>query len=329
MHSTWTRESLALLTVLTVLSVPAPALADFVDLPAIKDNTLYETPVGNSNGIGDGVYVGRIGTFGSNTLRRGLMAFDFSSIPSGATIDAVTLALTLAQTPDGAAHDVSLHRVNATWGEAGSLGSGSGGPAQPGDATWLERLHGSTAWASPGGDFVALASGSQTVADVGPYQWSSAGLVADVQAWVDSPASNHGWLLLGNESGPRSAKKFYSREGFTPPSLHVEYTPSNVGTDPITFGSAISFASPAPSPAIGPVRLGYALPRAARVSLAIHDAAGRVVRWVIAEHPASAGRHETIWDGRGDAGEPLAAGVYVARLVVDGGSFSRRIALLR
>jgi len=312
------------LTVIGTLTLCAPAAADHVNLVALKDNTLYETPVGNSNGSGDGVYVGRIGTFGSNTLRRGLMAFDFSSIPSGATIDSVTLSLTLAQTPDGAAHPVSLHRVSAEWGEAASTGSGTGGPAQAGDATWLERLHGSEAWVNPGGDFEAVASGIQTIADVGPYEWSDTGLAADVQGWLDSPATNHGWLLLGNESGPRSAKKFYSREGFTPPSLRVVYTPSNVGApDPIP--SAVSFAPPSPMPARGPVRLAYALPRAAHVTLAIHDVLGRRVRTLAVGEVAAAGRHSTVWDGRGETGETLAPGIHVARLTVDGVTYTRRI----
>ena len=47
-----------------------------------------------------------------------------------------------------------------------------------------------------------------------------------MQAWVDFPDSNHGWLLLGGEDAPTTAKRFASREAEDPatrPQLLVEY----------------------------------------------------------------------------------------------------------
>ena len=38
------------------------------------------------------------------------------------------------------------------------------------------------------------------VGAIGQYTWSSAQMVADVQGWLDNPASNFGWLMLGDES---------------------------------------------------------------------------------------------------------------------------------
>ena len=66
------------------------------------------------------------------------------------------------------------------------------------------------------------------VGDVGAYHWSSAQLAADVQAWLDDPGGNHGWMLRGNEADPSAAKKFASRESLDPalaPRLVVEFTP--------------------------------------------------------------------------------------------------------
>ncbi len=34
--------------------------------------------------------------------------------------------------------------------------------------------------------------------------------MADVQGWLGQPASNFGWILIGDESGSQSAKRFDS-----------------------------------------------------------------------------------------------------------------------
>lgn len=320
---------LAGIVFVAALTSSLPARADVLEVSPIKDNTLIETPMFNSNGAGDGIFVGRVNTFGDFTRRRGVIAFDLSTIPSDATVDAVTFTLQMVQTPDGAAHDVSLHRLTADWGEGGSIGGGIGAAAQPGEATWLQRNFGSTDWVSAGGDFEVAASATQVVADVGSYAWSGAGLVADVQAWVNSPASNFGWAIVGDESIQGTAKKFHSRQGTTLPRLRVEYTPANVGTPPGPMADRVFFAPPSPSPAQGPVRLAFVLPRAARVTLTIHDAAGRRCRSLVREATAAPGRHELVWDGHGEAGESIAPGLYLATLAVDGERHTQRIARLR
>jgi len=317
------------LSVAASLAFAGWAAADTVELAPSKDNTLIETPAGNSNGSGDGIYAGKVGTNGTNTRRRGLLAFDVSSIPTGATVDAVTLTLEMAMSPNGTARIIALHRVNADWGEAGSLGGGSGGPAQPGDATWPLRFFDTEAWTTPGGDFIGAASASQSVGEIGPYEWTGAGLVTDVQFWLDNPASNFGWLVRGNEDSASTVKKFYSSEGFIPPRLTVNYTPSVIGVPSQPEAEAAWFAPPWPTPASGRVNLSYILPRAARVTLSIHDAMGRVVRRLVTDRVEPAGRHAAVWDGRTDAGADAASGVYLASLVVDGLRLQRRIPLLR
>ena len=133
---------------------------------------------------------------------------------------------------------------------------------------------------------------------------------------------------MGDEDTASTVKKFYSREGFTPPVLTVDYTrandvPSGPGAD------AVWFSPPWPSPASGPVNLSYMLPRAALVSLSIHDPMGRVVRRLAVGLAEAAGRHVTVWDGRTDSGEHAGPGVYLASLVVDKDAYQRRIPLLR
>jgi hypothetical protein len=311
------------------LATAGIAAADTVRLVPLKDNTLIETPVGNSNGAGDGIFAGKVGLTGGGTRRRGLLAFDLGSIPAGATIDAVRCSLTMAQSPSATPYTITLHRVGADWGEAGSFGSGQGGPAFPGDATWIHSFYNTTAWTSPGGDFSQIASAGQLVGSVGTYAWTGAGLVADVQSWLDQPATNFGWLVMGDEEFQSSVKKFYSREGFIPPTLTVDYTPSSVGVGPEPGDRAVWFAPPWPVPTSGPVNLGYSLPRGARVSVSILDVSGRLVRRLATGIQATAGRHTLAWDGRRESGETAAAGVYLAQLVVDGRQFQRRISLLR
>ena len=84
------------------------------------------------------------------------------------------------------------------------------------------------AWTTAGGDFSPVASASATVAGIGSYTWESTSqLVADVQGWLDDPDSDHGWLLQGDESKTRTAKRFHSDENDDEairPVLMVEYT---------------------------------------------------------------------------------------------------------
>ena len=49
-------------------------------------------------------------------------------------------------------------------------------------------------------------------------------MVADVQSWLDNPATNFGWLVLGDESMMMmTAKRFDTRESNNPPVLTIQY----------------------------------------------------------------------------------------------------------
>lgn len=206
-----------------------------------KDNTLYQEdglcpacPGTNgvldslSNGAGEYVF---IGTNNVTSARRALIAFDIAgNLPSNATVDSVVLTLNMSRSISDSVSS-SLHRVLAEWGEGTSDAScclpeeGSGGTATVGDATWAFRLFRSSAWTTPGGDFVATASATQGIDAIGLYTWQSAEMTADVQGWLDSPATNFGWILLGDESTDRTAKRFDAHEtAATGPRLTIHYT---------------------------------------------------------------------------------------------------------
>jgi hypothetical protein len=202
------------------------ATAETVDLQAAKDNTLYEEIRSNSNGNGAFLFAGRTNQ-GNN--RRALLAFDLSSLPAGATVTAVTLTLNQSRTISGN-HTVTLHRLLQDWGEAGSDAGGEEGrgtTAHTGDATWDDAFFNVTLWSTSGGVFAPQASASVSVGNAeGPYTFSDAGLVDDVQHWLDQPDQNFGWALVGDESSNASAKRFNSRHSDGAPVLSIEFESS-------------------------------------------------------------------------------------------------------
>ena len=211
------------------LLVGSTAIADTLVTGSMRDNTLYNNGF-NSNGAGQHFFVGKTLQGDFENLRRGLIAFDVSEIPPCSEIVSVTMTLNMSKTIVGGT-PIGAHRTLADWGEGGSVapgGQGGGTAAQPGDVTWTERFFPGTLWATPGGDFAAAASATTLVGGNGSYSWSGAGMVADVQAWVNGDADNNGWLLLGVESGGATAKRFDTKEEFNPanrPILSVEYNP--------------------------------------------------------------------------------------------------------
>ncbi len=230
----WGKTSCAVIGALAVVvGCVVPVVGETATLVAARDNTLYESGPGDvSNGAGDHLFVGRVGGGGGGARRRALLYFDLqAAIPTGATVDSAVLRLNLSRTVSGN-QSVSLHRVDADWGAAGSDaggGEGMGAAAETGDATWVHRFFASANWQNVGGDFRDAASATAVVAGPGPYQWqSTADLVADVQAWTDDPASNFGWILVGNEASTSTAKRFDSRDNDNAdvrPRLIVEFTP--------------------------------------------------------------------------------------------------------
>ena len=83
-----------------------------------------------------------------------------------------------------------------------------------------------------------------------------------------------------------------------------------------------------PNPVSLATTIRYDLAASGRVSLALYDAGGRLVR-TLQNGALPAGRHQSAWDGRNDAGAPVAAGVYFARLDANGQAYRSRIVLLK
>ncbi len=203
--------------------------ADVVTLQASKDNTLYQSTTGAlSNGAGEHFFAG---CTDDGLIRRGLIAFDVNAaIPPGSTINSVTLTLYMSRSKT-TAKVVGLRLAGAAWGEGASVAAGeegAGASAAPGDATWLHTFYPGLYWAAAGGDFAGAASASLSVDKEGFYTWTGAGLLSDVQAWVDNPGTAFGWVLVGDESQAKTSKRFDTRQladVSKRPKLVVNFTP--------------------------------------------------------------------------------------------------------
>ena len=220
---------LALILVALLGGAPSLAIADIININPIKDNTLYQYDPAEgdqSNALGNHFFAGETAM---GELRRGVLAFDIAgNIPAGSTILSVTLSLNMSRTGLDTARTVELHKVLADWGEGTSVApgeEGDGAPATPNDATWRHRFFDTIFWTTEGGDFSATASASQSVGAIGMYMWSSPQMIGDVQSWLNNPATNFGWLVLGDESEIATAKRFDTRESASPPMLTIQYTP--------------------------------------------------------------------------------------------------------
>jgi hypothetical protein len=328
------------LLAVAALAVAAPALADTVQLPSSKDNTIYQNQGTTSNGAGSHMFAGRTGSV--NPIRRALVAFDVSAIPAGSTVDSVVLQLRMSKTPLSTARAIALHRALADWGEGasdadtdtgGGTGGGAGAPAQAGDATWTNRFHPGSPWVTAGGDFDPVESFSRTVGAPGLYTFgTAAGLVADVQEWLDIPGSNFGWFLIGNEATNFTVKRFETHEALLEadrPLLTVHYTPPPVSVGGRAApGGLVELLPVAPNPSTHGIVLHYRLAEAGRVRVGVHDARGRMVAALVdAELPA--GEHSVAWGALGAGGTRVASGVYWARVELGGASATRSFVIAR
>jgi hypothetical protein len=83
-----------------------------------------------------------------------------------------------------------------------------------------------------------------------------------------------------------------------------------------------------PNPFNPATTIRYQLPQAAPVRLEIFDVLGQKVRTLVAE-AQPAGYHRATWDSRNEAGDPVAAGVYLYRLQAGDFRQVRKLLLLK
>ncbi len=212
------------------LGLPAVLFGAAVTLAPSADTTLMQSDPANNMGAVQSVAVG---VTGHRTAARGLMKFDLTGIPAGATVTEVRLTIPVIREPFSVKPATfNLHRVRVDWGEgakgAGVL-TGSGGVATTGEATWTARRHSQTDWGAGGGavgqDYEEAASASAEVGATLVY--AGAGVVADVQHWVTNPSLNFGWLIKDSVevATNQTARRLVSRESdVAQPRMVVTYS---------------------------------------------------------------------------------------------------------
>lgn len=183
----------------------------------------------------------------------------------------------------------------------------------------------------------------------GSNTWQQdAGIVPPTNAWglyvVDLVEGDftHNRGSTGTFTGTLSAvDRFHFRHDLPPygasPDIvqgsfgldHVLLTNGTVSVEPGSFATRpVLLAPPYPNPARGRVTFQIHQPEALPVTLTLLDAAGRQVRKVEFAGAASAPRL-WMWDGTGDDGFPLPAGVYRAIARGANGGMARTVTLLR
>jgi hypothetical protein len=83
-----------------------------------------------------------------------------------------------------------------------------------------------------------------------------------------------------------------------------------------------------PNPFANQTRIAYSVPEKTRVRLVVFDVSGRRVRTLIDRVQAPM-QYEVLWDGHGDGGEGLAAGLYFIHLRVGIEKQTRKVVLAK
>jgi hypothetical protein len=241
-------------TLLTLALGSAIAFAGSANIPAVDDAMIFGTSAGsdtgNASGKGPAMFAGADG--GSNR-KRSLVTFDLGgSIPGGVTIDVVRMDLVLGiiagsgMGGDGSnlpSRTIRVYHLTTAWNEGSSGsptsptigGTGGGYTISTGDTSWHYTSYNGSTWTNLGGDFNSTEIASATFTSpftVGQTcSWSSSGMVSDVQGWVSSSSSYHGWLIKSDlETTATSFLGWWTVDGATAnsnmslqPILHVEW----------------------------------------------------------------------------------------------------------
>jgi hypothetical protein len=193
---------------------------------------------GNNNGASLSIFTG---TDGHGGIMRGLIRFAMpASLRGRVTVTSVQLVMTVEALGNGGAGTAateSLQAVIQSWIQGNGIGNTTMlftvGQACGGSvvgATWNQtNCANATNWTTAGGSVVSAVSGQSSTAGIAigsPVTWSSAGMIADVQAWIDTPPNNNGWRIASSTEGVvGEAQRFFSSEsGSTPPALTITYS---------------------------------------------------------------------------------------------------------
>jgi hypothetical protein len=181
-----------------------------VVLTPSMDTSIYSggtKPQGNSTILS--------GRRGIGVIDRALLRFDLRAIPTNAIVQSAQLELSVVRAPNYTPYTFRLHRLLTIWDES---------------ANWQQAASGRL-WAAPGGapntDFQSTHVPAVVGAGVSTFRGlfgPSVELQGDLQAWIQNPNSNSGWILIcASEGDAKSARHFGSTESGFPPRLTISY----------------------------------------------------------------------------------------------------------
>ena len=230
----------------------------------------------------------------------GLVYWDLTSIPEGSVVQSVDITLEITNKSDDS---YEFYELKRPWleGEATWMESGSGQSWQVAGADGLEDRGTSAV-----GAIIDLSKGLRTILlnDTG---------VAVVQAWVNNPAINHGFIIQ-DYINASDGLDFSSREDDTVsnrPKLTVTYLGEPTSTDTTTeFPYVFHLEQNYPNPFNPTTRISYSIAKSGFVTLQIYDMLGREIQTLVNEFQ-QIGTHALNFDARG-----LSGGTYFYKLQV-------------
>ena len=128
-------------------------------------------------------------------------------------------------------------------------------------------------------------------------------------------STNYSFMVTAGQSLDGYALK----AGAVPDSFSFGTGVNGVNGQPATAGVAFFLASAVPNPmSSGQTAIAFGLPQAGQVRIEVYNIAGQRVKTLVNGN-MDAGHHQIAWNGRNDAGQRVANGVYMYRM--NSGSF--------
>lgn len=142
----------------------------------------------------------------------------------------------------------------------------------------------------------------------------------NVEQIVVEGAARGNWQVVVSHKGELSAPQVYAllQTGLDRVAAPTPHAPRPVAR----------FRSVGPNPSRGGFVLTLETERTVLASVSVYDLKGRLVRRLV-NRPLAPGISSYQWDGRDEAGQDLAAGVYLLELESPGGATTRRVTLVR
>ena len=237
----------------------------------------------------------------------------------------VTILGNVWAVPDLASHTIFDGRIRILLSDTRQTVTVSGtGPYDGAPGGWRGTMAQMDTTAAPYGDIVALHPNHCFIPTVSALAYDSPDLFHAIAGDPDPLAHTPFDVVYAQAENQEHVAVTARNAAWIRSEIELGVTGVAAGEAP----PAPWLMPPSPSPASGPVRVPFALPRAARVELRVLAVDGREVAR-LADGSWAAGPHEVGWAGEDRLGRAVPAGVYFVRLEAPGHIETRRFVRLR